>query len=147
MDRSGKTYLVSGGASGLGEATCRRLAAEGANVGVLDRDEERGKAIAAELGDKTEFFYIDATDEERYVCRDICIVLFWLEKFYVFVLFVFVLGLCFCCGMRFVFRVLRVCITRCLGDTIGRCCGEDGGILGGAIPVMAEAKRRIHFFY
>lgn len=64
MDRSGKTYLVSGGASGLGEAACRRLAAEGANVCVLDRDEERGKAIAAELGDKSEFYFIDATDEE-----------------------------------------------------------------------------------
>ena len=105
MDRSGKTYLVSGGASGLGEATCRRLAAEGANVGVLDRDEERGKAIAAELGDKTEFFYIDATDEERYVFKEYvyCIVCVGVERFYVFVVFVLSLFFVFGVVLFFVF--------------------------------------------
>mmetsp|Transcript_14177 Transcript_14177/g.25363 ORF Transcript_14177/g.25363 Transcript_14177/m.25363 type:complete len:261 (-) Transcript_14177:58-840(-) len=63
-DRKGKTFLVSGGASGLGEATCRALAAQGANVGILDRDEERGEQLAKELGPRAAFFNIDATDED-----------------------------------------------------------------------------------
>lgn len=63
-DRAGKTYVVSGGASGLGEATCRALIAQGANVGVLDRDEDKGKQLAAELGPRAAFFFMDATKEE-----------------------------------------------------------------------------------
>eukprot|EP00511_Aplanochytrium_stocchinoi_P004280 CAMPEP_0204825470 /NCGR_PEP_ID=MMETSP1346-20131115/3345_1 /ASSEMBLY_ACC=CAM_ASM_000771 /TAXON_ID=215587 /ORGANISM="Aplanochytrium stocchinoi, Strain GSBS06" /LENGTH=260 /DNA_ID=CAMNT_0051953117 /DNA_START=105 /DNA_END=887 /DNA_ORIENTATION=+ len=63
VNRAGKTYLVSGGASGLGEATVRRLATEGANVAVLDRDAERGEALAKELGSNVAFFKMDATDE------------------------------------------------------------------------------------
>ena len=63
-DRKGQTFLVSGGASGLGEATVRLLAGQGANVGILDRDEERGQAIAKELGPRTAFFMMDATKEE-----------------------------------------------------------------------------------
>lgn len=50
MDIGGHTALVTGGASGLGEATARRLAAAGARVGVLDRDEARARAVAAEIG-------------------------------------------------------------------------------------------------
>ncbi|WP_305971886.1 MULTISPECIES: SDR family NAD(P)-dependent oxidoreductase [unclassified Mameliella] len=42
--------VVSGGASGLGAATARRLASEGARVGILDFDAERGAAVAAEIG-------------------------------------------------------------------------------------------------
>ncbi|MBB5515648.1 NAD(P)-dependent dehydrogenase (short-subunit alcohol dehydrogenase family) [Rubricella aquisinus] len=42
--------VVTGGASGLGEATARSLAAEGVRVAILDRDAERGEAIAAEIG-------------------------------------------------------------------------------------------------
>mmetsp|Transcript_17415 Transcript_17415/g.34218 ORF Transcript_17415/g.34218 Transcript_17415/m.34218 type:complete len:261 (+) Transcript_17415:118-900(+) len=63
-DRKGKTFLVTGGASGLGEATLRRLASEGANVAILDRDEERGQAIAKELGPRCVFFKMDATNED-----------------------------------------------------------------------------------
>jgi NAD(P)-dependent dehydrogenase (short-subunit alcohol dehydrogenase family) len=63
-DRAGKTYVVSGGASGLGEATCRALIAQGANVGVLDRDEDKGKQLAAELGPRAAFYFMDATKEE-----------------------------------------------------------------------------------
>jgi len=42
--------LVTGGASGLGAATARRLAAGGARVVIVDRDEAKGQALAAELG-------------------------------------------------------------------------------------------------
>ena len=39
--RTGKTYFITGGASGLGEACARRLYAEGANVAIADRDAGR----------------------------------------------------------------------------------------------------------
>src|SRR3954467_14485132 len=62
-----KTYdvaaVVSGGASGLGEATVRELAARGAAVTILDLQEERGTALAAELGGHTTFVRTDVTDE------------------------------------------------------------------------------------
>ena len=46
---SGKIAAVTGGASGIGEATVRRLVAEGAQVAFADRDVERGKRVAAEI--------------------------------------------------------------------------------------------------
>ncbi|WNV74765.1 SDR family NAD(P)-dependent oxidoreductase [Geodermatophilus sp. DSM 44513] len=55
--------VVTGGASGLGEATVRALAARGAAVTVLDLQEERGQALAAELGGHTTFVRTDVTDE------------------------------------------------------------------------------------
>jgi NAD(P)-dependent dehydrogenase (short-subunit alcohol dehydrogenase family) len=54
--------VVTGGASGLGEATVRRLAEAGAKVVILDRDAERGKALSGELG--VEFAETDVTSEE-----------------------------------------------------------------------------------
>ncbi|WP_421789674.1 SDR family NAD(P)-dependent oxidoreductase [Hyphobacterium sp.] len=42
--------IVTGGASGLGEGTARRLAAEGAKVALFDLNAERGEAVAAEIG-------------------------------------------------------------------------------------------------
>jgi NAD(P)-dependent dehydrogenase (short-subunit alcohol dehydrogenase family) len=50
MKLSGSVALVTGGASGLGAATARRLAAGGATVVIVDRDEARGAALAGELG-------------------------------------------------------------------------------------------------
>ena len=41
--------IVTGGASGLGEATARMLRAKGAKVGILDMQQERGEAIAKEI--------------------------------------------------------------------------------------------------
>jgi NAD(P)-dependent dehydrogenase (short-subunit alcohol dehydrogenase family) len=55
--------VVTGGASGLGEATVRALAARGAAVTILDLDESRGPALAAELGGHTTFVRTDVTDE------------------------------------------------------------------------------------
>ncbi len=50
MDITGAAALVTGGASGLGEATARLLAARGALVAVLDLDEDRGPMVAEEIG-------------------------------------------------------------------------------------------------
>lgn len=46
----GRKALITGGASGIGAAACRRFAAEGATVVVLDRDEDGATAVADELG-------------------------------------------------------------------------------------------------
>jgi NAD(P)-dependent dehydrogenase (short-subunit alcohol dehydrogenase family) len=56
--------VVSGGASGLGAATVRALAARGAAVTVLDLQEEKGKELAAELGGHTTFVRTDVTDAD-----------------------------------------------------------------------------------
>ncbi len=53
--------IVTGGASGLGEATARYFAENGAQVTILDRDAERGKEVAAEIGGH--FVETDVTDE------------------------------------------------------------------------------------
>ncbi|MEJ7585550.1 MAG: SDR family NAD(P)-dependent oxidoreductase [Acidimicrobiales bacterium] len=46
----GRRVVVTGGASGIGAETCRRFVAEGAMVAVLDRDPERARAVADEVG-------------------------------------------------------------------------------------------------
>ena len=51
----GSGALVAGGASGLGEATVRRLHAGGAQVVIADLNEERGAALAGELGERAQF--------------------------------------------------------------------------------------------
>ena len=48
----GKIALVSGGAGGCGAAAVRLFAAEGADVGIIDRDNQRGEALARELTEK-----------------------------------------------------------------------------------------------
>ncbi|UIX29374.1 SDR family oxidoreductase [Streptomyces sp. GQFP] len=63
MEIRGKAALVSGGAGGLGEATVRRLVADGARVVIADLDENRGKELAADLGDAAVFVRTDVTDE------------------------------------------------------------------------------------
>lgn len=50
MKLQGAVALVTGGASGLGAATVRRLVAAGAKAVIVDRDEARGQALAGELG-------------------------------------------------------------------------------------------------
>jgi NAD(P)-dependent dehydrogenase (short-subunit alcohol dehydrogenase family) len=62
MEISGKSALVAGGASGLGEATVRAYAARGAQVAILDFNESRGQALAAELGPDVCFHLADVSD-------------------------------------------------------------------------------------
>ena len=64
MDLSSSVALVTGGASGLGLATVRRLAAAGAAVAVLDLASSDGARVADELGDRVVFTPADVTDED-----------------------------------------------------------------------------------
>jgi NAD(P)-dependent dehydrogenase (short-subunit alcohol dehydrogenase family) len=64
MDINGTAAVVSGGASGLGEATVRRLTAAGAVCTVFDRDAEQAEALARELGGATRFVAGDVTSPE-----------------------------------------------------------------------------------
>ena len=61
MDLTGTAAIISGGASGLGEATGRALAAAGSTVVIADLNADRGEAVAAELGGK--FVQTDVADE------------------------------------------------------------------------------------
>jgi 3-hydroxyacyl-CoA dehydrogenase / 3-hydroxy-2-methylbutyryl-CoA dehydrogenase len=55
--------LVAGGASGLGEATVRALHARGAQVTIADVNEQKGNALAGELGERVSFARCDVGDE------------------------------------------------------------------------------------
>ena len=65
MSRTGKTYFITGGASGLGLATARKLHREGANVTIADLNEKAGKALEAEFGERCLFQKVDVTKEEQ----------------------------------------------------------------------------------
>jgi len=62
---TGHTFLVTGGASGLGAATARKLATAGGNVMICDISAEQGTKLAAELGQRAGFFVADVTDESQ----------------------------------------------------------------------------------
>jgi NAD(P)-dependent dehydrogenase (short-subunit alcohol dehydrogenase family) len=61
MQIGGSGALVAGGASGLGEATARRLHADGAHVVIADLNRERGVALADELGERASFVTTDVS--------------------------------------------------------------------------------------
>ena len=63
MEINGVAAVVTGGASGLGEATARALAAKGAKVAIFDRDVERGTRVADELGGV--FCEVDVTSDDK----------------------------------------------------------------------------------
>lgn len=50
MDIKGKVFIVTGGASGLGEGAARMLAAQGGTVVIADMQQEKGEAVAREIG-------------------------------------------------------------------------------------------------
>ncbi len=65
MEIKDKVAIVTGGGSGLGEATAKRLADLGAKVGILDVVEEGGKRVESEIGtDKAIFVKTDVTSEQ-----------------------------------------------------------------------------------
>ncbi|HWJ37188.1 MAG TPA: SDR family NAD(P)-dependent oxidoreductase, partial [Sphingomicrobium sp.] len=63
MDVNGVAAVVTGAASGLGEATARELARRGAKVAVFDRDAQRGEQVAREIGGI--FCEVDVTSDEK----------------------------------------------------------------------------------
>ena len=63
MELKGSTFIVTGGASGLGEGTVRMLAGAGANVVIADLQVDKGEALAKQLGQKTRFVKCDVTSE------------------------------------------------------------------------------------
>src|SRR5688572_30580445 len=63
MNINGIAAVVTGGASGLGEATARALAGKGAKVAIFDRDADRGEKVAAELGGI--FCECDVTSDDK----------------------------------------------------------------------------------
>jgi len=62
-ESSQKTVAITGGASGLGEATARRFAADGYRVVILDQNGEQAKAVAADIGEMAQAHQLDVTDE------------------------------------------------------------------------------------
>lgn len=63
MEVQNHTFLVTGGGSGLGAATVRLLWNSGGNVVIADIDEEAGKGVTAEIGDRALFVKTNVTDE------------------------------------------------------------------------------------
>ena len=69
MRLEGKVAIVSGGASGIGEATSRLFAAEGASVVIADVDDKRGPALESDIrddGGEAAFIKLDVTDEDQW---------------------------------------------------------------------------------
>jgi len=64
MDIKGSVAVITGGASGLGEATLRSFVNNGAKAAIFDFDDKRGSQIADELGDAVIFCKTDVSDEK-----------------------------------------------------------------------------------
>ncbi len=64
MQLKGNTFIVTGGASGLGEATVRMLVEGGANVVIADLQVEKGQALVQSLGKQVRFIKTDITNED-----------------------------------------------------------------------------------
>jgi NAD(P)-dependent dehydrogenase (short-subunit alcohol dehydrogenase family) len=65
MNLSSAKAVITGGASGLGLATARRIIDAGGNVALLDVNEEQGTTSAADMGSRAIFLRTDVTDEDR----------------------------------------------------------------------------------
>lgn len=63
MKPSDVRAIVTGGASGLGLAAARRIVADGGRVTLLDLNDEKGAAAAAELGEAARYLHLDVSDE------------------------------------------------------------------------------------
>lgn len=63
MELKDKVAVITGGASGLGDATVRRYAQHGVKVAIFDLNEELGKALVEELGDAVIYCNVNVCDE------------------------------------------------------------------------------------
>lgn len=63
MNLSETIAVITGGASGLGEATVRKIVGKGGKAAIFDLSVEKGKALVEELGEQAVFFKTDVTDE------------------------------------------------------------------------------------
>lgn len=64
MNVENHVAIVTGGASGLGEATVRTIVGSGGKVAIFDLDEKRGRTLKEELGEKVHFIQVDVSDEK-----------------------------------------------------------------------------------
>ena len=71
MELKDLSVAVTGGASGLGLATARRVLAAGGTVTLIDLPSSNGADIATELGDGAIFAPADITDEEQFGALDV----------------------------------------------------------------------------
>jgi NAD(P)-dependent dehydrogenase (short-subunit alcohol dehydrogenase family) len=62
---AGKVAVITGAASGIGEGTARRFVEEGAKVVLADVQDDKGRALCAELGESTRYVHCDVTDESQ----------------------------------------------------------------------------------
>jgi 3-hydroxyacyl-CoA dehydrogenase / 3-hydroxy-2-methylbutyryl-CoA dehydrogenase len=67
MNIKDNVAIVTGGASGLRQATVQKLIAQGASVAIFDRNKEAGLALSEELGDKVKFIAVDVANEESVI--------------------------------------------------------------------------------
>mgnify|MGYP001486926890 FL=1 len=65
MELSGRVAVVTGGASGLGEATVREIVNAGGKAVIFDLNEEKGNKLVGELEDQAIFVKVDVTSEEN----------------------------------------------------------------------------------
>jgi NAD(P)-dependent dehydrogenase (short-subunit alcohol dehydrogenase family) len=61
----GRTAVITGGASGIGEATVRLFVEEGAHVVIADVEDERGRRLAGELGERVVYVHTDVREESQ----------------------------------------------------------------------------------
>lgn len=64
---TGEAAIVTGGAGGIGQAICRRLAEEGCRVGIFDKNAGAARVVAAEIGDAASAHAVDITQHEAVV--------------------------------------------------------------------------------
>ncbi|GAA3973501.1 glucose 1-dehydrogenase [Actinomadura viridis] len=63
---SGRVALITGGASGIGAATARRVVGEGGSVVIADIQDALGAELAGSLGERAAFVHLDVTDEQSW---------------------------------------------------------------------------------